>query len=244
MNNIEKDFVTFLYNKNCIKIAKNKDEFFLLKSGRRCPIFINMGSLIDGFSLSYLSEVYATKIYKLLEEKKISQIDYVYGPAYKGIVIGALIVAKLYEKYKIKTKFIYDRKEQKEYGDKKADALIVGQDQIEENSEVLMVDDVITSGKAKIEAYEKLMSIKKIKMNGILVGIDREEMGEEGISAKEEIKQKIGCEVYSVINIREIYANLIGKITKEQQKYIIDYIMEWGEEKAKAWAKIEMEKIR
>ncbi|MCX8163063.1 MAG: orotate phosphoribosyltransferase [Candidatus Micrarchaeota archaeon] len=243
MKNLEKDFVKFLYSKKCIKIASNKDEFFLLKSGRKCPFFINLGSLIDGHSLSYLADAYATKIYRLIEEKEIANLDYIYGPAYKGIVIGSLVCAKLYEKYKIQLKFIYDRKEQKGYGDQKADSLIVGQDQIEENGSVLMIDDVITSGKAKIEAYQKLINVKKVEMVGVLVGVDREEIGVEGNSAKEEIERVLGCKVYSIINIGDIYSTLIGKISTQQREYILDYIMEWGEEKTKIWAKMEKEKL-
>ncbi|MFN3909896.1 MAG: orotate phosphoribosyltransferase [Candidatus Anstonellaceae archaeon] len=244
MEALEKNFVLFLEKKKCIKIANNLDEFFLLKSGRKCPIFINIGSLIEGSSLLYLAESYASKIYRLLEQKELENFDYIYGPAYKGIVLGSITALMLYKKYKIETKFIYDRKEQKEYGDKKADSLIVGQDQIKDGASVLMIDDVITSGKAKIEAYQKLISVKKIRMVGVLVAIDRQEKTTlDGLSTGEEIEKNLGCRLYSIANIGDIYSALYTKLNKEQKKYFLDYFFQWGEEKVKKWIEVEKQNI-
>jgi orotate phosphoribosyltransferase len=236
----QKDFVLFLEKNGCIKIAANKNEFFLLKSGRLCPIFINIGRLIDGKSLDYLADAYADKIKKLLQNKEIEKIDVIYGPAYKGISLAALTAAKLYQKYKINTIFVYDRKEQKEYGDKNADNIIVGQDQIKDGQNVLLVDDVITSGKAKIQAYEKLLKIAKINLVGILVAIDREEVGsEKRESAKKEIEKTLGCKVYSLANMRIIYSTIKNKISKQSREFIKQYFQEWGEEELKQMLKNE-----
>jgi orotate phosphoribosyltransferase len=237
------DFISFLYKKNCIKIASNKDEFFLLKSKRLCPIFINIGGLIDGGSLDFLANAYAFKIKQLMDQKELEKFDFIYGPAYKGIPLAALCCAMLYRNYNINVKMIYDRKEEKDYGDKKADSLIVGQDQLYDGAKVLMIDDVITSGKAKIDAYKKLINTNKIKMIGVLVAVDRQEIGQEQTSASEEIEKLMGCKLYSLANISEIYNSLIDVLTKEQKKYILEYWQKWGEKKIKFWIEQELKKI-
>jgi orotate phosphoribosyltransferase len=65
---------------------------FELKSGRISPYFFNLGNFNTGGQLSSLSSAYA----QTLIESGI-EFDVLFGPAYKGIPLAAITVAKLAE---------------------------------------------------------------------------------------------------------------------------------------------------
>ncbi|MFA5108799.1 MAG: orotate phosphoribosyltransferase [Candidatus Micrarchaeia archaeon] len=235
-------FATFLYTRSCVKIAKNKDEFFTLKSGRKSPVFVNMGSLIDGQALFLLANAYADKIHSLIKSSQMQDFDFIYGPAYKGIPLGAITAAALYQKYKISKKFIYDRKEEKTHGDVKADKIIVGADQFFDGAKVLMIDDVISSGKSKFESYEKLKVLgKSFSLVGVLVAVDRQEAGGDdklaSDSAADEIHKKLNCHLFSIASMGELFVSISPTLSREQTASWKKYFQDWGSPDAKIWAK-------
>jgi len=236
------DFARFLLARGALKIAPDESKLFKLKSGRMSPVFANMGSLIDGEALSVLAEGYADKIAELLKTKQMPDFDFVFGPAYKGIPLGALTTEALWRRHKISKKFLYDRKEAKMHGDVKADALIVGADQFKQGAKLLMIDDVITSGAAKFEAYEKLGALGKFKLVGVLVAIDRQECAGDAqkalsASASDEVKRQLGCPLFAIATMGDLYAALSPTLPTAQAGTWREYFIKWGNEAAKKWAK-------
>jgi len=231
------NFVKFLFSRNCIKVANSPEEMFLLKSGRKSPLFINLGDLNEGDAMDELANAYADAIHSLISSGKMQEFDFLYGPAYKGISLGALAAAALFRRHSINVKFIYDRKEPKLHGDKN-EKMIVGADSLDKISKVLIIDDVISSGKSKFEAVEKLKRLSSFQLIGVMVSIDRQESTGDantaGPSASEQIKETLHCPLYSIAKMQDI----LPLLSPEQQGLTKNYFAKWGSGEAKEWAKI------
>jgi orotate phosphoribosyltransferase len=144
---------------------------FTLKSGRISPYFFNAGAFCDGKSLHSLAQSYADAI-------AASQIEFdvVFGPAYKGIPLAALVVDHLYQRHGINAGFAYNRKEAKQHGE---GGQTVG---CPLQGRVLLVDDVITAGTAISESLELIRS-EGAQPVGVAVALDRQEKGQSDQSA-------------------------------------------------------------
>ncbi len=112
---IKKKFTDFLIKKGALRIAPNTKDLFVFKSGRKSPNFINIGALTDGESLTELKKILGNFIGSLLKEKKIEDFDFIFGPAYKGINLAVLACEGLQEIFGINKRYLYDRKEEKDY---------------------------------------------------------------------------------------------------------------------------------
>ena len=174
---------------------------FTLKSGRVSPYFINMARALNtGEFAARTSRVYAEEIYLRLQD-----FDYVHGPAYKGIPLAALVASHLYEVHNINKRWGYDRKEEKGYGDLTEKA-IVGN--LKDNDSVLIIDDVITTGKTKIDNWKKLTALKKgLTCRGILVAVDRQEKEETGEPVADSLKKE-GFNLFNIVTITEVFSYL------------------------------------
>ncbi|VVB56675.1 Orotate phosphoribosyltransferase [uncultured archaeon] len=235
------DFAKFLLARGAFKLAPDASKPFKLKSGRLSPVYFNSGSLIDGEALVVLAEAYADKIAALLKSGELEDFDFLFGPAYKGIPLAALACASLFKKHKISKKFLYDRKEAKAHGDVKADAVIVGADQFKSGQKLLMIDDVITTGAAKFEAWEKIASVlPQPKLAGILVAVDRQEASGDAASAgpgaAEEIESKLRCPLFAIARMGELYAALAPGLPPAQASAWKSYFKKWGTPAAQKWA--------
>ncbi len=198
MKKYQKDFLNHLINSGAIKFGE-----FKLKSGRISPYFINIALAMNtGSKASKTANAYASEIVK---GKVGLEFDYIHGPAYKGIPLSIILSIKLWDTYRIDKRWGYDRKEEKEYGDITEKELI---GDIKEGDVVLIVDDVITTGKTKIDNWIKLASQKKdLIPKGILVAVDRQEIDEKG-KATTEILEQEGLPVYSILKIRDVFEYL------------------------------------
>ena len=81
--------------------------------------------------------------------------------------------------------FVFNRKDKKTHGE---GGNLVG-DFLPGNT--IVVDDVITAGTAIKNSLSLIMQIENIKVNDLLVILDRQEKGESNKSASAEIKEKI-----------------------------------------------------
>ena len=180
---------------------------FTLKSGRTSPYFFNAGLFSSGSALSELATAYANAIMKKGVRKNLFSFDVIFGPAYKGISLGAVVAAKLYELFGVDVGFTYNRKEAKDHGE---GGLLVGADI--KGKKVLVLDDVITAGTAIREAHTM------VKKNGgnvtaIVIALDRmEKRGEDdALSATGAVGRDLGLPVIDIVNLKM----LIGFLQKE-----------------------------
>jgi len=230
---IEQVFLDILIKKGALRLPPNPDEAFILKSGRPSPYFINLGALTDGESLAGVKWAFASYVALLLEQGAIDDFDYVFGPSYKGISLATLTCEGLNELYGVDRRYMYDRKEEKGYGDLSADRVIVGAGYFKPGQKILVVDDTITTGKTKIDTIKKLRLLGEHSIVGIVLGVDRQEkMGDaENImefGAVEYLEKELGVKIFSIENIKTIYNLIKNNLDEDVKRLWIDYYDKYG----------------
>lgn len=230
---IERTFLDILLKKSALKIAPSSRELFILKSGRPSTYFVNIGSLTDGESLVKMKWALSSYIALLLGEGKLEDFDFIFGPAYKGIGLATLACEGLSELYEINKRYLYDRKEEKTYGDVTADKVIVGADHFREGQRILLVDDVITTGGAKIDALEKLKLLGAHKIAGLILVVDRQErMGDakkvDKRSAIDFIQEELGIRVFAILDSEKIFDIVKNNLPSDVRQSWIDYHNKYG----------------
>lgn len=157
---IHHNFLKTAINANVLKFGK-----FILKSGRISPYFFNAGLFDNGKFIYEIAHCYADKII----EKKI-KFEILFGPAYKGIALSAVVASILFIKYNVVIGFCFNRKEKKDHGEK---GRFIGASFYKKR--VLIIDDVITSG-SSIQESINMIKEKSGNVIGICIGLDRQEM--------------------------------------------------------------------
>jgi orotate phosphoribosyltransferase len=183
-------FIEFALEKKVLQFGD-----FVTKAGRNSPYFFNLGAFNDGDSLKLLGEFYANKII----DTKLD-FDLIFGPAYKGIPLVSSISIALSNK-NINIPFAFNRKETKSHGER---GDIIGS---EIKDKVLVIDDVISAGTSINESHN-LISLNGGHMSGVVVAIDRQEKGQNELSATQEVAMKYSVPVISIINLEDIIAYL------------------------------------
>ncbi len=169
---------------------------FTLKSGRRAPYFINCGNYKTGAQLARLGEFYA----ECIKDNNIP-IETLFGPAYKGIPLAVSAVVALSNKFGIDVSYCFDRKEAKDHGE---GGMFVGKT-LTAGEKVVIIDDVMTSGKALKESVPKLKSAADVDITGMVITVDRMEKGlNSDLSAVQEAYNEFGIKVYSIVNMEDI----------------------------------------
>jgi aspartate carbamoyltransferase regulatory subunit len=233
---IEQIFLDILIKKGALRLPPNPNEPFTLKSGRQSPYFINIGALTDGESLAAVKWAFASYIRLLQEQRELEEFDYIFGPSYKGISLATLACEGLNELYGMDIRYMYDRKEEKDYGDKSADQLIVGASYFKPGQRILVVDDTMTTGATKVEVVEKLKVLGEHTIVGFVIAVDRQEkMGDleniEEYTAVQYLEQVLGLKVFSIENITTIYNLIKDNIDDGIKKLWTDYYNKYGAEK-------------
>ncbi len=168
-----------------------------LKSGRLSPYFFNSGLFTTGRTLNVLLSAYrwAWGTHPILGAIP-SQVEVVYGPAYKGIPLAAglsLLNPSLWH-----LGYAFNRKEAKDHGE---GGTIIGAAM--EGKRVLLIDDVMTSGMSSAEAVEIVQAHGGIPV-GALIAFDRQEVGQDGkLSAVQEFEQKFGIPVAAAATLED-----------------------------------------
>ena len=213
----KKDFIRFLSECGVLKFGT-----FTLKSGRVAPYFLNAGEYKTGTQIKRLGEFYAACI----RENNIP-VQTLFGPAYKGIPLALSAAVALYEKYGADVNFCFDRKEVKDHGE---GGMFVGK-QLQDGEQVVIVEDVMTSGKALKEVLPKLRGAAKVDVTGMVITVDRMEkaLGSEK-SAVQQAWDEEGVRVCSIVTIRDIIDALEEGIIegKEHVPAIRTYLQEYG----------------
>ena len=170
---------------------------FELNSGRKSPYFFNLGNISSGESLRVLGEAYAQTIV----ENSI-RADVLFGPAYKGIPI-AVATSMALGMMGSDASFAFNRKEGKNHGE---GGKIVGADI---RRRVLILDDVLTSGKALKESIDLLKS-SGAEVVGALVALNRDEIDENKQTARQLLEKGEGINITSICSINDV-ANYLEK---------------------------------
>jgi len=171
---------------------------FTLKSGRVSPYFFNAGRFDHGAALAMLAECYA----QALEESGLA-FDMLFGPAYKGIPLATAVAIALAARGR-DVPVAFNRKEAKDHGE---GGLMIGAPL---KGRVLIVDDVVTAGTAVRESIAMIGAAGATPC-GVLVALDRQERGESGLSATQEITAGSGIPVVAVARLEELLAYTSGQ---------------------------------
>jgi len=189
--NYKEEFIEFLVQCNALKFGE-----FELKSGRIAPYFINTGMFDTGSKIKKLGTYYARAIEAHFKKEEFHGI---YGPAYKGIPLCITAACALAD-MGIDKGYVFNRKEAKTYADKSA---VVGMP-LTPDTRLILVDDVITSGKAIRESLEVLKGCANPQVCGIIISVNRQEKGKTDKNALEEVADTLGIPIFAIVTIREI----------------------------------------
>ena len=209
------------YKRNFLELAMKlgvlKFGEFTLKSGRKSPYFFNAGLFNTGQSIADLGQYYANAIVDSGIE-----FDMIFGPAYKGIPLATISTAALAEHHQINKPFSYNRKESKQHGE---GGIIVGAPL---NGKVLIIDDVITAGTAVKEAFN-LIENSNAKIAGLIISLDRQEIGVSGKSAIQELEDSLNIPVVSIAKLDDLIELIkISDDLKVHLSSIIKYQEQFG----------------
>lgn len=213
----KKDFIRFLSECGVLKFGT-----FTLKSGRIAPYFLNAGEYKTGAQIKRLGEFYAACI----RENNIP-VQTLFGPAYKGIPLALSAAVALYEKYGVDVNFCFDRKEVKDHGE---GGMFVGK-QLQDGEKVVIVEDVMTSGKALKEVLPKLRGAANVEIAGMVITVDRMEKAlNSEQSAVQQAYAEEGVKVYSIVTIEDIIEALEEGVIegKEHIPAIRNYLAQYG----------------
>lgn len=211
MQTYKKDFIDLALRERVLSFGE-----FTLKSGRVSPYFFNAGMISSGSALAQIGCAYAAAI-----RSSANEFDMLFGPAYKGIplvVSTAIAYDRLYDK---DMAFAYNRKETKTHGEggQLVGAPLAGR--------ALIVDDVMTAGTAVREVIQ-LIQASGAELAGVVVGLDRQERGQAGLSAIQEIERDFGVPVIGIITLDDLlqylgtnaeYGEQMSKIAAYRDRY-------------------------
>ncbi len=179
---------------------------FTLKDGRLSPFYLDLRRLVSyPETLALVGRVLNAHAADLT-------YDRIAGLPYAGLPIGvAMSLAG-------GRPLIYPRKEAKDYGTKKQ---IEGE--FEAGERALVVDDVITSGGAKLEALVPLREAGLV-VEDVLVVVDREERGSRVLA-------DAGIRLHSALTVRTLFTHLqaSGAVGEQDMRRAIDFVTASGQ---------------
>ena len=200
---LAQDFVQFSLDCGVLKFGQ-----FKTKAGRMSPYFFNAGLFDDGAKLGRLAAFYAQRLLGSGIE-----FDMIFGPAYKGIPLGAAVSIELARLGKV-VPFAYNRKEAKDHGEGGA---LVGAPL---KGRVLIVDDVMSAGTAAREAIA-LIEAAGATPHAVAIALDRQEMATEKQadgqladvphSAVQYVQSVLGLQVCAIARLEDLLAYLAGQ---------------------------------
>jgi uridine monophosphate synthetase len=174
---------------------------FELKDGRRSPFYLDLRVLISHpHALAQVARA-------LIERAQGLAFDRLAGIPYAGLPLAvAMSLAS-------GTPLVYARKEGKRYGTAR---LVEGEYQAGERA--LVIDDVITSGGAKLEAIVPLRDVGLV-VEDVLVVVDRGDRGGEALAAA-------GLRLHSVLTARELLHHLraTGAAREDDVRRALDFL--------------------
>jgi len=197
---LAQEFVQFSLDCGVLKFGE-----FKTKAGRMSPYFFNAGLFDDGAKLGKLASFYAQRLVKSGIE-----FDMIFGPAYKGIPLGAAVSIELARLGK-NVPFAYNRKEVKDHGE---GGSLVGAPL---KGRVLIVDDVMSAGTAARESIALIKAAGAIP-HAVAIALDRQEMATEKqadgsiqdvpYSAVQYVREQVGLQVCAIAELSDLLTYL------------------------------------
>jgi len=221
-NALAQEFVKFAIESGVLRFGE-----FKTKAGRMSPYFFNAGLFDDGAKLGKLAQFYA----KALVASGI-EFDMIFGPAYKGIPLGAAVSIEL-ARLGRNVPFAYNRKEAKDHGE---GGSLVGAPL---HGRVLIVDDVMSAGTAARESIA-LIQAAGATAHAVAIALDRQEMATEKqadgstrdvpYSAVQYVRNTVGLQVCAIAELSDLLAylstqpgNSMGEHLARTQAYRVRY---------------------
>ena len=201
MQAYQREFIRFAIERGVLRFGE-----FTLKSGRTSPYFFNAGLFDSGSALAQLGRFYAQAVVA-------SGIDFdvLFGPAYKGIPLGATTAVALAEHHDRDLPWCFNRKEAKDHGE---GGTLVGAPLV---GKVLIIDDVITAGTA-IREVMQIIEAQGAQAAGVLIALNRQERGKGELSAIQEVERDFGIPVVSIVSLEQVLEYLAEDA--ELKKYL------------------------
>ncbi len=193
---LAQEFVQFCVDAGVLRFGE-----FKTKAGRLSPYFFNAGLFDDGAKLARLAQFSA----KALIASGV-EFDMIFGPAYKGIPLGAALAIEL-SRLGLNVPFAYNRKEAKDHGE---GGTLVGAPL---KGRVLIVDDVMSAGTAARESIA-LIRAAGATPHAVAIALDRQEkateVGPDGTvrdvdhSAVQYVQNQLGLHVCAIATLADL----------------------------------------
>ena len=199
MQAYQRDFIRFAIERGVLRFGQ-----FTLKSGRTSPYFFNAGLFNSGSALAQLGRFYASAVIE-----SGLDFDVIFGPAYKGIPLGAATAIALAEQHQRDLPWCFNRKEAKDHGE---GGTLVGAPL---TGRVLIVDDVITAGTA-IREVMQIIRAQNAEAAGVLIALNRQERGQGELSAIQEVERDYRMPVISIVSLEQVLEYLADDVQLKQ----------------------------
>ena len=188
---LAQEFVQFAIESGVLRFGQ-----FTTKAGRLSPYFFNAGLFDDGIKMLRLAGFYADRLIDSGLE-----FDMIFGPAYKGIPLGATVAVELARRGH-NVPFAYNRKEAKDHGE---GGTLVG---AKLQGRVLVIDDVMSAGTAVRESIAAIQAAGATP-HAVVIALDRQEKAtENGIdvahSAVQYVRNQLGLKVLAIATLDDL----------------------------------------
>ena len=199
MQAYQREFIRFAIERGVLRFGE-----FTLKSGRTSPYFFNAGLFNSGSALAQLGRFYASAVIE-----SGLDFDVIFGPAYKGIPLGAATAIALAEQHQRDLPWCFNRKEAKDHGE---GGTLVGAPL---TGRVLIVVDVITAGTA-IREVMQIIRAQNAEAAGVLIALNRQERGQGELSAIQEVERDYRMPVISIVSLEQVLEYLADDVQLKQ----------------------------
>ncbi|KER07086.1 Orotate phosphoribosyltransferase protein [Marine Group I thaumarchaeote SCGC AAA799-E16] len=189
-----KEFATFLHQKGIIKFGD-----FTLASGKKSLYYVDL-RLVPSYPHEF------RKMVKYLENEIAQNIGLEKFDSIVSVPTGGLVIASALAVETVKP-LIYVRSKPKDYGTSKS---VEGK--IHDGMEVVMIDDVATTGGSVVNAIKSLKEVN-ISIKDAYVIVNRMEGAEEAL-------EELGVKMHSILNILQITEAL------NEQNLVDDEVLE------------------
>ena len=183
---------------------------FTLASGKKSPIYVDLRLLVSYPKLlRQVALAYAELLRREVDLHPVSSVFRLAAIPYAALPIGTAVALEM------GLPLIYPRKEVKAHGTGRQ---IEGE--FQPGEQVVVLDDLITTGGSKFEAIERLAAAG-LEVRDVVVLIDREQGGREELA-------EAGYRLHAVLRLGEMLDTLVtaGRISAKQRDEVAAFL--WG----------------